>query len=147
MLAENIRKYRKQAGLSQEQLAEKTGLHRAYVGGIEQCRINVSVKNVEKIAQALGIDPALLFLAENTSNSHYGSDGENPCYTLCRISGDSVSMQPISVYDEDLSVSILCALISDGHKDDLAEAYARSQHVILDFVRKNRIGRLNGLGE
>lgn len=147
MLAANIRKYRKQAGLSQEQLAEKTGLHRTYVGGIEQRRINVSVKNVEKIAQALGIDPALLLLTENTSHPRSGSDGEIPCYDLCRISGDGVSMKPINVDNEDLSVSILCALINDGHEDDLAEAYARSQHAVLDFIRRNRVGGLNGLGE
>lgn len=59
--ARNMRKYRKEAKLTQEGLAEKSGLHRTYIGGIEQERINVSIRNVEKIAHALGVDPVQLF--------------------------------------------------------------------------------------
>ena len=64
-LATNLRKYRKQAGLSQEELAEKCGVHRTYVGGIEQERVNVSINNVERLARALKISPALLFVEYN----------------------------------------------------------------------------------
>ena len=60
--AANMRRYRKDAGLSQEQLAERAGLHRTYIGGIEQRRVNVSLKNIGKIAEALEVDPAALFL-------------------------------------------------------------------------------------
>lgn len=66
-LASNMKKYRKRIGLSQEALAEKCGLHRTYIGGIEQERVNVSVKNIERIATALGVDPALLFVFENNA--------------------------------------------------------------------------------
>lgn len=64
-LATNLRRYRKQAGLSQEELAEKCGVHRTYVGGIEQERVNVSINNVERLARALKISPALLFVEYN----------------------------------------------------------------------------------
>ena len=60
-LAANIHRYRKEAGLTQERLAEKCGLHRTYIGGIEQCRVNVGIKNAQRIAEALGISPHLLF--------------------------------------------------------------------------------------
>ena len=61
----NMRHYRRQAHLTQQQLAERCGLHRTYIGGIEQLRINVSLKNVEKIADALEIEPSLLFAEEH----------------------------------------------------------------------------------
>ena len=60
MLAENMRRYRKEAGLSQEKLAELCGLHRTYIGGIEQERINVSLNNMNKLAKALGVSVATL---------------------------------------------------------------------------------------
>ncbi len=50
--ADNMRELRMRAGLSQEMLAEKSGLHRTYIGSIEQRRANISLKNVEKIADA-----------------------------------------------------------------------------------------------
>lgn len=56
VLSSNLRKYRKAAGLSQEALANKTNLHRTYIGGIEQRRINVSSINLQKIAEALNIE-------------------------------------------------------------------------------------------
>lgn len=60
VFAENVRFYRKAAGLSQEELANKSGLHRTYIGGIECANRNASLKSIEKIAAALGIAPSLL---------------------------------------------------------------------------------------
>lgn len=65
ILAKNLTKYRKQAGYSQEQLAAKAELHRTYIGRIEQRRINVSVKNLQKIACVLNIKPYELLVPEN----------------------------------------------------------------------------------
>lgn len=59
-LAANLRTARKQRGLSQEGLAERAGLHRTYVGGIERGERNVSIDNIEKIARALDLDIAEL---------------------------------------------------------------------------------------
>ena len=56
VLATNLRYYRKAAKLSQETLANKAGLHRTYIGGIEQQRINASSINLQKIAEQLGIE-------------------------------------------------------------------------------------------
>lgn len=64
VLADNIRYYRMALGLSQEQLAERAGMHRTYVGEIEQERANVCLDNIEKVAAALDVDVALLFLAD-----------------------------------------------------------------------------------
>jgi transcriptional regulator with XRE-family HTH domain len=55
-LAKNIKVLRAEKGLSQEALADLVELHRTYVGSIERLERNVSLDNVEKLAQGLGVD-------------------------------------------------------------------------------------------
>jgi transcriptional regulator with XRE-family HTH domain len=45
---------------SQERLADRAGLHRAYMGRVERGQVSISVYNMVRIANALGIDPAEL---------------------------------------------------------------------------------------
>ena len=56
-----VRELRIARGLSQEHLAQKSGLHRTYIGGIERGERNVCLKNIQKIAQALDKTIAQLF--------------------------------------------------------------------------------------
>ncbi len=56
-----IRRRRRELDLSQEELAERAGLHRNYVSGIETGTRNPSLKNIEKLAQSLNISIARLF--------------------------------------------------------------------------------------
>ena len=51
----NLRKYRTDKDLSQEKFAEVCGLHRTYISDIECFQRNVSLENVQRIADALGI--------------------------------------------------------------------------------------------
>lgn len=60
----NLRKYRTKKGLSQEQFAEICGLHRTYIGDIECFQRNVSLENVQRIADALGIESYKLLQEE-----------------------------------------------------------------------------------
>jgi transcriptional regulator with XRE-family HTH domain len=48
-----IRRLREQQGISQEEAAERCGLHRTYYSGIERGRRNISLVNIEKIAKGL----------------------------------------------------------------------------------------------
>jgi len=52
----NIRRMREERGLSQEKLGALADLHRAYVGQIERGEKNIGLKNLEKIAKALGLN-------------------------------------------------------------------------------------------
>ncbi len=59
-LAERIEYLRKQKGYTQEELAERAGLHRAYFWDIENGR-NISVKTANKIAKGLGVSLSQFF--------------------------------------------------------------------------------------
>ena len=61
LLAQNIKKYRKIQGLSQEALAEKAGTSTTHIGMIEIGKKFPSTKMLEQIALALGIDTPELF--------------------------------------------------------------------------------------
>jgi transcriptional regulator with XRE-family HTH domain len=57
LVAKNIKKYRKSRGYSQEKLAELANLHRTYIGSVEREERNLSLKNLQRIADALGVEP------------------------------------------------------------------------------------------
>lgn len=61
----NLKRYRTVLGLSQEAFAEKCGLHRTYISAIECFRRSIALENVQRIANALEIEPYKLFLEEN----------------------------------------------------------------------------------
>jgi transcriptional regulator with XRE-family HTH domain len=52
---DKVKKLRKAKGWSQEELGNRSGLHRTYVGSIERNERNVSLINIEKIAVALKV--------------------------------------------------------------------------------------------
>lgn len=57
-----IRSIRQSKKISQEELAERCGLHRTYVSDIELGKRNVSLENIDKIARALQIKKSEVFI-------------------------------------------------------------------------------------
>lgn len=61
LFGRNVQNHRKALGLSQEQLADRAGVHRTYIGMIERAEKNITLVNIEKIAKAFGISIESLF--------------------------------------------------------------------------------------
>lgn len=59
-LGRNVRTLREQLGLSQEELAFRSGLDRTYVGGVERGERNIGVLNIVRVALALEVSPSML---------------------------------------------------------------------------------------
>ena len=57
---DRVSELRRTRGLSQQQLANKTGLHRTYISGVERGQRNVSLLNIHRIAAALGVVALIL---------------------------------------------------------------------------------------
>jgi transcriptional regulator with XRE-family HTH domain len=53
---DKVRELRHEKNLSQEELSFKANLHRTYIGMIERAEKNITLVNMEKIAQALGVE-------------------------------------------------------------------------------------------
>ncbi len=59
-LGKNVRRLRQEKGWSQEDYADRAGIHRTYVSDIERGRRNPTVTIVEKLARPLDINPGRL---------------------------------------------------------------------------------------
>ena len=61
IFGERLRQLRIKLGWSQEKLAFESGLDRSYVGGVERGERNISLRNIYRLAKALGIPAKVLF--------------------------------------------------------------------------------------
>jgi transcriptional regulator with XRE-family HTH domain len=61
IFSNNVRKHRIDQNLSQEELADKAGLHRTYIGSVERGERNITIDAIEKICTALGTPITNLF--------------------------------------------------------------------------------------
>lgn len=58
----NVKYYRRQLKISQERLAELSGLSTNYIGDIERTNRKVTIDTIEKVAIGLNVDPAMLLV-------------------------------------------------------------------------------------
>lgn len=68
LFASNMRRIRKDKGLTQEQVAERADLHPNYISSVERAERNISLQNIWKIAQALEVEmPELMDVPKGRS--------------------------------------------------------------------------------
>jgi transcriptional regulator with XRE-family HTH domain len=65
LFGERVRQLRKVKDISQEELAHRADLHRTYIGMIERAEKNITLLNIEKIANALEVKIQDLFKKNN----------------------------------------------------------------------------------
>lgn len=70
LIGKNVKAYREDQGLSQEKLAEISGLHRTYIGQVEGGKRNITVVNLFRIAEALEVEAYLFLIANSLEASH-----------------------------------------------------------------------------
>ncbi|HEX3800512.1 MAG TPA: helix-turn-helix transcriptional regulator [Verrucomicrobiae bacterium] len=56
-----IRSFRKTQGVSQEELAFRSGLHRTYISDVERGTRNISLRSIQNLAKALKLPLYMLF--------------------------------------------------------------------------------------
>jgi transcriptional regulator with XRE-family HTH domain len=59
-LAEHVRRLRLEKDISQEVLSEQCGFHRTYVSQVERAVTNITLDNLQRLAEGLAVDPAVL---------------------------------------------------------------------------------------
>lgn len=64
LLGENVRRYRKLADISQEELSLRTGIKRSYISDLERGTRNPTVKALGQLADGLQIEPSALLTRE-----------------------------------------------------------------------------------
>ncbi|MFO1475025.1 MAG: helix-turn-helix domain-containing protein [Verrucomicrobiota bacterium] len=69
-----VRARRKRLGISQEELAERAGLHRTYVADVERGARNLSLGSIRRLASALQVSIASLFTQAEARGELAGSD-------------------------------------------------------------------------
>ena len=60
VVGRNLRAYRMERELSQEDFAEVVGVHRTYMGGLERGERNLTLQSLEIIAEVIGVEPVEL---------------------------------------------------------------------------------------
>lgn len=62
VLAANLRRLRQDRGMSQEELAHAADIDRTYISSLERARYAASIDMLERLAAALGVEPANLLI-------------------------------------------------------------------------------------
>ena len=71
ILAYNVRAFRRQKNLSQEELADLCGLHRTYVGSIERAERNATLSTLDVLASALNVSVPILLTKKDVHDNEY----------------------------------------------------------------------------
>lgn len=76
VLARNLRIYRQERGLSQEELAHRANIDRTYISALERSVYAASIEIVDRLATVLGVEAADLLRKEPPADRSSASGGD-----------------------------------------------------------------------
>lgn len=74
LFAENVRRVRLRKGVTQSAMADAADIDRTYASGIERAQRNVSIRNIQRVADALEVDVRVLFDPALAEHPLWGGD-------------------------------------------------------------------------
>lgn len=74
LFALNVRRVRLKMGRTQTEMADAADIDRTYVSGVERALRNVSIRNIQRIADALEVDVRVLFDPELSTDPLWGGE-------------------------------------------------------------------------
>ncbi|MGN0642698.1 MAG: helix-turn-helix domain-containing protein [Huintestinicola sp.] len=97
-IGKRIRNYRNGLCISQEELAEKCGLHPTYIGQLERGEKNATLESIEKVASGLSVSLSRLFenIGEDGCNINYPKEA----YLLVQSANENEQRQLIGILKE-----------------------------------------------
>jgi two-component system, response regulator len=96
----SVRGLRNHLGISQEALAERANLHRTYVSDVERGSRNVSLENIERLAQALDVSVSALFPQPEFPDAKAGAGGK------CESARDLVEVLLVEDNPDDVELTL-----------------------------------------
>lgn len=113
-LGERLKQYRMAQGYSQEKFALACGLDRTYIAGIESGKRNITIENVQKLADALKISVAELFDFTIPVHKNF----------IITINGENFILESSKELTKEMKdeIEIICKLAFDEEESSLLEA-------------------------
>ena len=141
LLASAIRSSRKEMHMSQQELADKTGMHRSMIGRIEKEDYIPAIDQLEKLGEVLGLEPISFFVEENESLS-------DPCIFSAKAFSssypDASSLPSAAPSPSAAEKSYSIAVAGTGYVGlSLAVLLAQHNHVTAVDIVSEKIEKLN----
>ncbi len=107
-----VKAWRGRLGISQEELAERSGLHRTYISDVERGARNVSLKSIEKLADALEVSVSTLLAYGRTDEGAGLFAGDDLVEILCAIRAEEVEATVLTLKKANIVNNI--QVVNDG---------------------------------
>ncbi len=104
-IGQRIRNYRSQAHLSQEELAEKCGLHPTYIGQVERGEKNATLESISKIAGGLSIPLSTLFEKVEDYNDELPNNYPALAYDIVQSVAEPIQEKIINILNNIIEIN------------------------------------------
>lgn len=103
-IGQRIRNYRLEQKISQEELAEKCGLHATYIGQIERGEKNATIESISKIAFGLSVPMSTLFEMLDSCGSDNKPNYPLSAYELVQSVPENIQKKLIYILETIISI-------------------------------------------